>query len=217
MALAEPIDRRRAMHPAVSILCWLIFALAVERAGAPMLATLAACLGLLGTMRPAVLPDMARLIKRSRWLLLSFLLLYAWSVNGAWIWPQLGGFSPTWAGLAMGAERSVRLLLMLAALALLLRYVPKDDLVYGLYRLAAPFAKLGFDRRAFAVRLSLAMEWARMERQSGGGRRGALAALESVFEQSETGPHEIRIDTRRPTWTDALALAAALAVLGFAL
>jgi energy-coupling factor transporter transmembrane protein EcfT len=216
MANAESKPSRRALHPAVSILCWLLFALAVERASMQMLAVIATVSCLVCAGLPAALPDIFRLVRRSRWLLLSLLLLYAWTTNGAWVWPQLGNLSPTWAGLEAGLERIVRLLLLLASLALLLRAMPREDLVYGLYQLAWPFEKLGFDRRAFAVRLALAMEWAKMEKKRS-RTGGMLDALGDALNDEESGPNEIRFAARTPNWQDGAALAAMLTLLGMSL
>lgn len=206
---------RRVLHPAVSILCWLIFALTVEWAkgfclvGVATLTALA-CLGQAGS-----LPGYLRLLKRSRWLLLSLAAVYAWTLPGTWIWPQLGGLSPSWEGFALGGERIVRLALLLAALALLLHKVSRDDLVYGLYLLAWPFARLGFDRRAFAVRLALAMEWARSSRP--GTRAGIAHALQSALTEPQAGPDAIAIESRALAWPDGVALLMMLALFGASL
>jgi hypothetical protein len=58
-----------------------------------------------------------------------------------------------------GALRAARLVLMLAGLAVLLAYTSRPRLIYGLYALAKPLTWLGFDRRAFAVRLGLTLDY----------------------------------------------------------
>lgn len=213
MAISQP--SRRALHPAVSILCWLIFAFITGLAAPPMLGILGGIMGLAYLAQLKALPDFIRLLKRSRWLLVSLLLLYAWSVNGAWIWPGLGNASPTFQGLAAGGERVARLALLLAALALLLSKLSSEDLVYGLYLLTRPFAVLGFDRRAFAVRLALAMGWVR----SGKTKRKTdlLGALHAALNSEEGGPDEICFESRGIAWPDGVALAAMLVLLGVSL
>jgi energy-coupling factor transporter transmembrane protein EcfT len=213
--MATTTTNRRALHPAVSILCWLIFALTVEWANGFALVLFALSLAMIFFVQHDAFTAFLRLLKRSRWLFLSLALLYAWTINGAWIWPELRGFSPTREGLEMGGQRIARLILLLAALALLLKKLSRDDLVYGLYLLAWPFAKRGFDRRAFAVRLALAMEWAGTEKPS--NRSGILDALQSALIQTESGSQEIRFESRAFAWADGLALAAMLAVLGASL
>jgi hypothetical protein len=100
-------------------------------------------------------------------------------------------------------------------LALLLHKLSRDDLVYGLYLLAWPLARFGFDRRAFAVRLALAMEWGRAEKTH--GKTGMLDALRAALNAEEPGPQEIRLASRALAWPDGLALAMMLALLGASL
>ena len=50
-------------------------------------------------------------------------------------------------------------MLLLAGLAVLLAYTSRPRLIYGLYALARPLAWIGFDRRAFAVRLGLTLDY----------------------------------------------------------
>ena len=210
--MATTPTHRRALHPAVSILCWLIYALAVEWASGFSLALIAGLTAMLYGTQHNVSPAFFQLIKRSRWLFFSFALLYAWTVNGAWIWPQLGSFSPTLEGLETGGERIIRLVLLLAALALLLHKLSSDDLVCGLYLLSRPFAVFGFDRRAFAVRMALAMEWARSRDSARKWRMGD--ALNFAMNQTESGPEEIRFESQEFAWLDGFALAAMITLLG---
>ena len=206
---------RRVLHPAVSILCWLIYALTVEWAKSYVLAGLAVLTALTCVGQAETRSAFLRLLRRSRWLFLSLAAVYAWTMPGTWIWPQLGGLGPSWEGLALGAERVIRLALLLAALALLLHKVSRDDLVYGLYVLAWPFAKLGFDRRAFAVRLALAMEWTRSSRH--GARTGIGNALQSALREPQAGPDEIAIQCRALTWSDGVAMLTMLLLFGASL
>jgi energy-coupling factor transport system permease protein len=179
------------------------------------LAGLAALTVLICTGQPDTRLAFLRLLRRSRWLFLSLVAVYAWTLPGTWIWPQLGGLSPSWEGLALGGERIVRLALLLAALALLLQKVARDDLVYGLYLLAWPLALFGFDRRAFAVRLALAMEWAKSSTER--RNAGIGDALRSALIEPQAGPDEIAISSRALAWPDGLALLMLLALFGASL
>jgi energy-coupling factor transport system permease protein len=162
-----------------------------------------------------VFADLVRLVRRSRWLLLSLAALYAWTVNGTWLLPQLEGLSPTREGVELGIERIVRLVLLLAALALLLNKLRRNDLVYGLYQLAWPFSVLGFDRRAFAVRLALAMEWARADTLR--VKTGMIDVLQSALRADERGPEHIQFESQALSWPDGIAMAVMLALLGVSL
>jgi energy-coupling factor transporter transmembrane protein EcfT len=100
-----------------------------------------------------------RLLRRTRWLMAVLLLTYAYALPGAALWPGLGWASPSVEGVQQGVLRVGRLLLMLAGLAVLLAYTSRPRLIYGLYTLAKPLSWLGFDRRAFAVRLGLTLDY----------------------------------------------------------
>ena len=124
----------------------------------PMLAVLAVAAAtafLFGAARTQLL----RLLRRTRWLMAVLLLTYAYTLPGAPLWPALQWASPGVEGMQQGALRAVRLVLLLAGLALLLAYTPRPRLIYGLYALAKPLTWFGFDRSAFAVRLGLTLDY----------------------------------------------------------
>ena len=128
----------------------------VELAPLPILYSMAVVFAtafVFARLRPAA----ARLLYRSRWLMLVLLLTYGYSLPGHNIWPELAWASPTIDGLKSGVVRVLRLSLILAALAVLLVSTSRERLIYGLYVLVWPFTVLGFDRRAFAVRLGLTL------------------------------------------------------------
>lgn len=145
-------------HPVARILLWCGWAVAVERAAAPQFAVLAVAAATAFLFAPAR-GQLLRLLRRTRWLMAVLLLTYAYALPGTLLWPELGWASPSVEGLRQGGLRAGRLVLMLAGLAVLLAYTPRTRLIYGLYALAKPLAWLGFDRRAFAVRLGLTLEY----------------------------------------------------------
>lgn len=147
-----------SLHPAARILLWCGWAVAVERAALPELAILAVATATAFLFAP-VRREAWRLLRRTRWLMGVLLLGYAYVVPGGLLWPQLGWASPTAEGLEQGALRVARLALLLGGLALLLAATSRPRLIYGLYALAAPLAWFGFDRRAFAVRLGLTLDY----------------------------------------------------------
>ncbi len=108
----------------------------------------------------AVRQHTRRLLRRSRWLLVALFVAYALSLPGVPLLPAWGWMSPSAAGLEAGALRVARLLLLLGGLAVLLASTARPLLLQGLYVLAKPLAWLGLDRRAFAVRLGLTLEYA---------------------------------------------------------
>ena len=121
----------------------------------PVLAVVAATAFLFTPARIQLL----RLLRRTRLLMAVLLLTYGYALPGTMLWPALGWASPSVEGLLQGALRAGRLVLMLAGLAMLLAYTPRPRLIYGLYALAKPLTWLGFDRRAFAVRLGLTLDY----------------------------------------------------------
>lgn len=144
-------------HPAARILLWCGWAAAVELVAAPELPILAVAAATAFVFARARNEGL-RLLRRTRWLLAVLVLTYALAVPGAPLWPGLDWASPTMEGLAAGGLRAARLVLLLAGLAVLLAFTPRPRLIYGLYVLAAPLARVGFDRRAFVVRLGLTLD-----------------------------------------------------------
>lgn len=150
--------RPRGLHPAARILLWCGWAVTVERAAQTPLILLAVAAATAFLFAPARL-QLLRLLRRTRWLLLVLLLTYAYLLPGTAWWPSLGWASPALEGVQQGALRVGRLVLLLAGLALLLASTSRPRLIYGLYVLARPLTWLGFDRRAFAVRLGLTLDY----------------------------------------------------------
>ncbi len=146
------------IHPATALLLWLFFVLWLEFA-APY-GLLAAGLTLLPWLRAATQIQLQRYARRSRWLLLSLLLVYAYTTPGSLIWPALGSVSPSWQGLQYGLLRSARMLLMLAGLAILMTYLGRQQLLSGLYQLLSPLKYLGIQVERVAVRLWLTLDYA---------------------------------------------------------
>jgi len=146
------------LHPAARILLWCGWAVAVERAALSPLIVLAVATAT-AFLFPPFRIQLLRLLRRTRWLLAVLLLTYAYVLPGTPLWPELDWASPSVEGLQQGAPRTARLVLMLAGLALLLATTSRPRLIYGLYALALPLSWLGFDRRAFAVRLGLTLDY----------------------------------------------------------
>ena len=130
----------------------------MERAALPGLSFLAVATATAFLFAPIRL-QLLQLLRRTRWLLAVLLLTYAYTLPGAALWPTLGWASPSIGGVQQGTLRAGRLVLMLAGLAMLLAYTTRPRLIYGLYVLAWPLTWLGFDRRAFAVRLGLTLDY----------------------------------------------------------
>jgi energy-coupling factor transporter transmembrane protein EcfT len=99
------------------------------------------------------------LLKRTRWLMVSLVLLFALATPGVYLLPTLGSLGPTQEGVRLGLEHLMRLLFMLATLAVLLHMTGVEGLVAGLHGLLRPFSWLGLDRGRVAMRLMLVMHY----------------------------------------------------------
>lgn len=98
--------------------------------------------------------DLRLLVRRSRWLLLTMLVMFGWLTPGTPL-PGIPGASQE--GLLLAADNIARLLIALATLALLLKVLDPPKLVAGMRSLLAPLALLGFPRDRIAVRLALTL------------------------------------------------------------
>ncbi len=156
--------------------------------------------------------QLLRLLRRTRWLLAVLLLTYAYAVPGPLLWPALGWASPGVEGLQQGALRAARLALLLAGLALLLAYTPRARLVAGLYALAKPLTWLGFDRRAFAVRLGLTLDYVEQAPK----RAGWLDALRAPL-PDDADPAVYTLQAERWRSRDSAVILAGLSLLGIVL
>ena len=136
--------------------------------------------------------------------------LYGWTVPGMLLIPA--SWSPTLNGLETGLIRIERLLLMLAALAKLLSMMKPPQMAAGVYLLARPFAWLGLDCRALAVRLALTLE--QMENMPRITRWPGTLALPA--RQGE-GTGEMCLHVPHVAKQDIALLSGAVLVLGLAL
>jgi hypothetical protein len=199
------------LHPLARILLWCGWAVAVERAAPPLLAVLAVASATAFVSAPAR-AQLLKLLRRTRWLLVVLVLAYGYSLPDAAALPALGWLSPGVEGLRAGGLRAARLVLLLAGLALLLAYTTRPRLIYGLYGLARPLAALGFDRRAFVVRLGLTLDYA--EHAPKPARW--LDALRAPDADPET-PASYRLEVEHWQSRDSAVILAGLLVLAFIL
>jgi energy-coupling factor transporter transmembrane protein EcfT len=197
----------KPLHPAARILLWCGWAAAVELAALPQLLLLAVANATAFVFSP-IRAEAMRLLRRSRWLFVVLFLAYAWALPGAGVWPGLGALSPTVEGLQFGALRVARLALMLLGLAVLLALTSRARMIYGLYFLSWPLARLGFDRRAFAVRMGLTLEYVE---QAPHGTRW-LEALRNP-QPDTAGPDTYTLQTETWQWRDSLVILAAAVFL----
>ena len=165
------------MHPVIRILGVMLLAILVQVASVAMLM-------LIGGVVVAVnlyvgRATLFRLLRRSRWLILMLLTIYAFATPGEYVagWPF--AFAPTHEGLQAGVSQAIRLGIMLGGIALLLSTTTRRDLIAGIYLLLLPFRYFGISPEKFAARLWLTLHYVEQQpirNQWQGWRSFSLAA-----------------------------------------
>ena len=145
-------------HPAAQILAWCLLVVAMQQMALESL-LIAAGLIMLGAFALSR-HKFLQLVRRTRWIMLSLLLIYAYSTPGQPLSDFLGLLGPSREGLADGVLQLTRLLAALAGLAILLDHLCRMQLVAGLYTLFAPLQWIGLSRERLAVRLALTLHYA---------------------------------------------------------
>lgn len=142
------------LHPSVRLVAWLLLLVAVQSLRGTALA--AACLAtpLLGAR---VIRRGARLVWRTRWLLISLLLIFSWGVAGDPLWDGMA--APSREGVMEGLNHMGRLLLVLVAVAAFLEAMPLADLLAATHALLRPLRRLGIDFDRGVVRLMLVLRY----------------------------------------------------------
>lgn len=201
------------LHPATQILVWslLVVLLQLLEFGALLFAAGAVLLCAVAVSQH----KFTHLLRRTRWIMLSLLVIYAWSTPGQAVYQPFGLFSPTREGLLEGLSQLLRLLAALAALAMLLDRLHRMQLISGLYTLFAPLRWMGGVRERFAVRLALALHYA--EAAMLRGKRGWRDTLDGLLEPHEEPTREMELPLCRFGLGDALLVGVALSLLWWSL
>lgn len=145
-------------HPAVFLLLWIFLAIALQ--ALQMAAVL--CIGVFLTAIALKISAMRlyALLRRTRWVMFSLLLIYGYVTPGETLWLQAGVYSPTQQGLSDGLLQLCRLVFALAGLSIVLCMLPQQQLIGGLYAITYPLRYLGLSRERIAVRLALTLHYA---------------------------------------------------------
>ncbi len=191
------------LHPTVRLVAWGVMAAMVQFL--PSLHLALACAAVILIALILAPQRLGLLLRRTRWLILSLVLLFALATPGVYLIPALGRLGPTAEGLRQGLEHLLRLVFVIASLAVVLQRSGVEGLVAGLHGLMRPFAWFGFDRGRMAVRLLLVLHYVE---QAPPGRHWR-EWLEG--EQAEAGPMRLRLQPAAVGSVD-LAVLAGLAV-----
>lgn len=200
-------------HPAAQILTWCLLVATLQALG-PWGLLIAAGLVLLATFVWSG-RKFLHLLRRTRWIMLSLLLIYAWSTPGQPLWQQLGAFSPTHEGMADGLLQLLRLLAALGGLAILLDRLHRQQLISGLYTLFVPLRLFGLSRERAAVRLALTLHYAEVAMMR--GAQEWQDTLRGLFETHGESSRHMELPLYRFAFADACLLGGALTVLWLAL
>lgn len=109
------------------------------------------------------------LLRRSRWLLLTMLVMFGWLTPGT---PLANIPGASREGLLLAVENLARLASALSTVALLLKALSPPELVSGMHALLAPLALLKISRDRIAVRLALTLNEVESSRLGGSGEPG---------------------------------------------
>jgi energy-coupling factor transport system permease protein len=203
------LERDLKFHPAAQILVWCLLVVAMQ---AMKLGTLLVVAGLIMILALLVSPHkLMQLLRRTRWIMLSLFLIYAYGTPGQNLIEALGMFSPSRQGLGDGVLQLIRLLAALAGLAVLLDRLHRQQLIAGLYTLLAPLQLIGLSRERVAVRLALTLHYAEvaMLHQT----HTWQDSLRSLFEPHDEASKHIEMTLYRFGISDGLLVGVALLLL----
>lgn len=196
-------------HPAIQILVWVTLAISAQALSASGLSAMTAILFAMAANLDS--RQLFSLIRRTRWILLSLLLIYAYTTPGVALLAGLGRYSPTLEGLVDGLMQLGRLLSMLSALAILLSLLTQAQFISGIHALAFPLNWFGGSRERVAVRLALTLQYAEPAmRDTAADWRGAIN--EALHLPTGTGEH-VELDRHAPKLVDGLCLLLCAAIL----
>lgn len=141
------------LHPAVYLSAWFVLLVVAQFFSA---STLLLMLGLPLLAGRVSLARWWLLIHRSRWLLLTLVLVIAYSVPGH----LLGGlaWAPSHEGLEAAAQQMLFLLLVLGTLAVLLTHMSRENFLLALWALCCVFLPRAWADRS-VTRLALVFEY----------------------------------------------------------
>lgn len=201
-------------HPAAQIMTWCLLVATMQVLALDALLIAAGLILLVAVLFSG--RKFIQLLRRTRWIVLSLLLIYAYSTPGQPLLAALGMLSPSLEGLTDGMLQLARLLAALAGLAILLDRLHRQQLIAGLYTLFAPLQWLGLSRERLAVRLALTLHYAdaAMLRETHTWQ-GALSRLFDPHSIADESKMELPLS--RFAVADALLLCGAIALLLLAL
>ena len=195
--------RRYSVHPMTRLVIWLLFLIAVQSLNGILLV---APFLLLPSLGKAVMRRAALLIWRTRWLLVSLLVIFSWGVVGMPLWN--GPAAPTREGLMEALTHLGRLVLVLIAVAAFLEAMPLPALLAATHGVLTPFRRFGLDPDRGVVRLMLVLRYVETLPRPRDWRT-LLVVPESTFDE------QIEMNHQPLLWIDILLMIAAMVLVMF--
>ena len=150
---------RMQLHAATKILLWVLLAALLQSLPIVTLSLMSGILLLLMFYNKT--HNYFLLLRRTRWLMISLLMIYGYASPGDPVLPMLGAFSPIIQGVQAGAMQVWRLLMLLAGLAVLFSTTTQEDLLTGLYVIMRPFNRFGMNAEKITLRVWLTLNYAK--------------------------------------------------------
>ncbi|MGC2165035.1 MAG: CbiQ family ECF transporter T component [Gallionella sp.] len=177
-------------HPATQILLWCFLVAIIQELSFTVLLVAAglAMIGALALSRRKFL----QLLRRTRWIMLTLLIIYTFSTPGEPISDALGTLGPSQEGVIDGVHQLLRLIAALAGLAILLDRLHQSKLIAGLYTLFVPLRLLGISRERLAVRLALTLHYSEVAILR--GTQSWQVSLQNLLGQQDVSSHEKQIE-----------------------
>jgi energy-coupling factor transport system permease protein len=196
-------------HPAIQILLWMTLSIAAQSLTAvPLLVMMTVLLGFAAVLNSR---QLFSLIRRTRWILISLLLIYAYTTPGVALLAGMAQYSPTEEGLTDGLMQLGRLLSMLSGLAILLSLLTESRFICGIHALAYPLGWIGVSRERVAIRLALTLQYAEatMRDTAADWRQAINAALQPPGDAG----HQVLLEVVPLKLIDAIGLLLCTAIL----
>jgi energy-coupling factor transport system permease protein len=187
-------------HPVSQITIWICLAIAVQTLQSVALPLLALALSLIAFKAHS--KRLLTLLRRTRWIIISILFVYAFMTPGVGLWDLPYIPSPTQEGLLDGLMQLSRLVFVLAGLSVLLTSLSQERMISGIYSLSYPVRLFGLSRERIAVRLALTLNYAEkaMQETATDWRSG----IEHSLEPTKDYQVGFELPMQLPTWIDGL-------------
>jgi hypothetical protein len=195
-------------HPASLLLTWMAMALALQWLTGEALVVVA--LGFLFLALVVARSGFLKILRRLRWLIVAVTVIFAFITPGEYLEGVGGSLGLTREGVIAALEHLLRLVALVASLAITLFLLPLPQLIGALRTLTYPAMLLGMRRDRAALRLMLVLHYI-----DGDERRSWRSWLLDV---TDVGPDVVAVEVSEPGPFDYLwwlCLLVALAVLGY--